>query len=64
MEVPKDLGGVFYYVWFAPKQDHRRVHGPGLRKDVLVFEKLKDATQAATVLAAFLGVKTVSEVLE
>jgi hypothetical protein len=51
-----------HYVEFAPRQGESVwLKGAGSRKETLVLSSLKDASQAATILAAFLGVGVVAE---
>lgn len=51
-----------HYVEFAPRQGESLwLKGAGSRKETLALGSLKDASQAATVLAAFLSVGVVAE---
>lgn len=56
-------GGVVYYVWFAPYQGYAFTPSvaPGMVQGQIVFMSMKGASQAATLLANFLGVEVVSQ---
>jgi hypothetical protein len=62
----RPISSITHLGLFAPNQGHDFIpKGPlGLRKDVLSFASMKDTSQAATILANYLGIEVVPNLID